>query len=247
MIGQRVQAPDFQTRITAWRTFAFSESKLRSYSQDTEWQKEIKAECNLQHHASPQKDCRCGIYGWFKEIDLQSNALDVYAVCEYWGKCEAHEKGLRAEYASIKALCPAFTKKQARIYFQKKHLLHRCGFSNLSLPVFIKTPTNSKRFTYWAIKLCDFFLVWIAVYVTLVLGKLTGLEQIFFLPVAVFLGVAVLLAFDMAKYRIAAQLQKRTIQKWAQANDVIFVNDLEELKAYHTDPLPADTYLQKED
>ena len=60
-------------------------------------------------HASPHRDCRCGIYAYHRPgaQSYYGEWLWVEGVVTVWGRVEAHRDGLRAEHARVELLaCP---------------------------------------------------------------------------------------------------------------------------------------------
>jgi hypothetical protein len=57
-------------------------------------------------HASPHRDCRCGIYAYHRPgvQAYYGEWLWVEGVVTVWGRLEAHRDGLRAEHARVELL-----------------------------------------------------------------------------------------------------------------------------------------------
>lgn len=112
-------APDLIEPVAAFRAWRIVGGRLMSPYIPVRWEGRLMhAECLpanrrlefgrgwlAEAHASPHRDCRCGIYAyhrpgtrtWFGEFEW------VEGVVTCWGRVEAHEAGLRAEHARIEA------------------------------------------------------------------------------------------------------------------------------------------------
>jgi hypothetical protein len=113
-------APDLVDPVVGFRAWRIVGDRLLSPNIPVRWEgRVLHAACHPvqkrlllgagwvhEPHASPHRDCQCGIYayhtpgvrGWFGEFDWVEGVVTV------WGRLEAHADGLRAEHARIEAL-----------------------------------------------------------------------------------------------------------------------------------------------
>lgn len=63
---------------------------------------ENEAVCRHRNHASPQKDCECGLYAWHRIGKIRGNM--VAGAILGWGKTIVHRDGFRCASAQIVAL-----------------------------------------------------------------------------------------------------------------------------------------------
>jgi hypothetical protein len=116
MIGDQIQAPDLIQEVTAWRTWTVKDSHLTSMSFRDRWGKHMSAECHLHgkrdvfdvEHKVPFESCGCGLYGFYEYEEVKSRRCDAVGVVKYWGECQAHQTGLRAEHAKVVAVTPVW-------------------------------------------------------------------------------------------------------------------------------------------
>lgn len=84
--------------------------------------------CEMSKHASPQADCACGIYGWYRPDDTRIVRANVLAVVEVSGRVILGTHGFRAEKVRIVALSFEYQRERYSLSFYDddapRHRLH---------------------------------------------------------------------------------------------------------------------------
>ncbi len=108
-------APDLMAPVHGFRDWRITDAGLCSPRTDMVWESTtVRAHCRPQNaddfvrgaHDAPGRDCNCGIhvqYAFspeFSKVDYQG----VSGVVTVWGHVEAHEHGMRAEFARLQVL-----------------------------------------------------------------------------------------------------------------------------------------------
>jgi hypothetical protein len=109
------QAPDLIAPVTGYRDWRLTADGLASPWAGTVWTKPVmRAECRprraedliLAPHAAPHNGCTCGIHAYHR-FSPEASKIDyrgVSGIVTAWGRIEAHEHGIRAEWARVEAL-----------------------------------------------------------------------------------------------------------------------------------------------
>jgi hypothetical protein len=110
-----VRAPDLIEPVVGYRDWRVTDAGLVSPRAERVWRTAtMHAACHprrledfvLPPHAAPHPDCNCGIHAYYR-FNPQASKVDHRGVCgivSLWGRIEAHENGMRAEWARVEAL-----------------------------------------------------------------------------------------------------------------------------------------------
>ena len=113
-------APDLATAVVGFRSWRIANGRLQSPYIPCRWEGRVMhARCYDANralvrgegwldepHASPHRDCQCGIYAYHR-MGLRSYYGEMWwceGVVSAWGRIEVHADGLRAEHARVEAL-----------------------------------------------------------------------------------------------------------------------------------------------
>jgi len=113
-------APDLLDPVVGFRAWKIIDDRLLSPYIPCRWEGRVmRATCYPANrsllrgegwlaapHASPHRDCRCGIYAYHRPgaQSYYGEWLWVEGVVTVWGRVEAHRDGLRAEHARVELL-----------------------------------------------------------------------------------------------------------------------------------------------
>jgi hypothetical protein len=113
-------APDLLDPVVGFRAWKVIDDRLLSPYIPCRWEGRVmRATCYPANrsllrgegwldapHASPHRDCRCGIYAYHRPgaQSYYGEWLWVEGVVTVWGRLEAHRDGLRAEHARVELL-----------------------------------------------------------------------------------------------------------------------------------------------
>lgn len=249
MIGEKVEVPDFANKITTFRTWDLLNDKLVPLVKTaSSWDEKVQvAECKEhlnvfnKKHQVPDKDCSCGLYGFFDIDKALNKSLGVVGVTEHWGKTEVHQDGLRSQYAQIKALAYA-PQKRSSVWLARNPILASLFILNIIstfLLCFILPVTFLTLFLInpsITISLLEVAVVVFAFYIIVPL-----LVALFYIISGqeLFTKTHVEIFVKQVKYLFTPKENKMLhLKNFCQQNDIVFVENYEELRKYCDQRIP---------
>jgi hypothetical protein len=159
-------------------------------------------------HPAPFENCSCGIYGFYEYEELLPRLHEAVGVVKYWGECQAHQTGLRAEHARVVAVAPTWL----------------AGIK------------SSGRFFH--IFLTRFLLFFLGLLIVLILNFTIGFsDPVTAHHLAVDLMIALVITFFMTAF-LSLLLRAYRIKRWSTRHRAHFHLFPRALRQYHTHPMP---------
>lgn len=174
-------------------------------------QKAVEAAYEFEEHQAPDPNCSCGLYGFFDFEKAASYFPTLLGVCEFWGRAELHQDGLRAENAKIKAIASArsFRKKDAKRILTKYALYFGVFLSMAGLACW-KALSLLLHMPFFGWESLVFALFGLLVSVNLTIG----------------LGKKI---FSLVDHELPLEEE---LKAWCKQKGVIYCSDFGELKQY---------------
>lgn len=250
-IGDHFQEPDLAQSVSVFRTWSWDSDQKRlisAYAKEG-WQKHMQAVCKKGvEHIAPQKDCSCGLYGFYEydsALDYSQKTDIVIGICNVWGKIEAHEKGLRAQHAQIVALSADQGAWQSK---------------NSKLGEWI---ADQKASCYQSMMSFLAFLILLPLYILMLNYALLGFSQFVMFVEFSFLALPMLLlgklfwetSLESLRFNKLAKKQKAnnfenykdSLQRWTQEQNIVFCESKADLLKIDFCSMPKPLYCSLKD